>query len=215
MRIPVLIAGFSIALMFGVRAQAAGIMFEVTDQDGHPVANAVVALAPSGQGAGVDAGPAQQIIVDQRNEMFIPLVSVLMRGGSVTFANGDRVRHHVYSFSSIKQFQFILNPGESSAPVKFDKSGVAAIGCNIHDKMVTYVYVADTKWTALTRSDGSGVVASVPKGEYTATIWHPQLKPGMPQPEQAVSVGVQPLNIPLTVALVAQTPMSGHHGSAY
>jgi plastocyanin len=203
-----------LALAASVQAHAASIMFEVTDQDGHPIPNAVVALVASSQ-APADSGPAQQIIVDQRNEMFIPLVSVLTRGGSVIFTNGDRVRHHVYSFSPIKQFQFILNPGENSTPVKFDKSGVAAIGCNIHDKMVTYVYVTDSKWTTLTRSDGSGTIASVPKGEYTATIWHPQLKPGVPSPSQSITVGTQPLNVPLTLPLVAQAHMSGHHEGTY
>src|SRR5437868_3241794 len=92
-------------------AHAASVMFEVADQDGHPVPNAVVALSANGEG---HEASAQQIIVDQRNEMFIPLVSVLRAGGSVVFKNSDRVRHHVYSFSVIKQFQFILNPGDSS-----------------------------------------------------------------------------------------------------
>ena len=195
-------------------AQAASVMFEVADEDGHPVANAVVALSSSAQTA-PEPSSVQQIIVDQRNEIFIPLVSILGRGGSVIFSNSDRVRHHVYSFSPIKQFQFILNPSEISQPVKFDKIGVAAVGCNIHDKMVTYVYVTETKWTALTRGDGSGVIASVPKGDYTVALWHPQLKPGVPPPSQTISVGTQPLNVPVTVQLVAPTTMNGHHGSSY
>ncbi len=215
MRISLLSTGIALALLFAGSARAASVMFEVTDQDGHPAANAVIALTPNGAAVATDLGSAQQIIVDQRNETFIPLVSVLMRGGSVTFTNSDRVRHHVYSFSPVKQFQFILNPSESSAPVKFDKNGVAAIGCNIHDMMVTYVYVTDTKWTALTRSDGSAVIAGVPKGEYSTAIWHPQLKPGVPEPSQTISVANLPLNVPLTVALVAQAPMNGHHGSTY
>jgi plastocyanin len=193
-------------------ACAAGVMFEVTDQDGRPVPNAVVALSTNGEARD---SIAQQIIVDQRNEMFVPLVSVLRVGGSVVFKNSDRVRHHVYSFSAIRQFQFILNPGDSSEAIKFDKTGVAAIGCNIHDKMVTYVYVTDAKWTVLTAADGSGVIAALPKGEYTVSIWHPQLKPGIAVPTQKITVGSQPLSVPLTVPLIGETPAHGHHGSSY
>lgn len=75
-------------------------MFEVVDQDNRPVANAVIALvAKSGAN---EASAAQQLIVDQRKEAFIPLVSVLGRGGSIVFKNSDRVRHHVYSFSPLR-----------------------------------------------------------------------------------------------------------------
>jgi plastocyanin len=211
MRPSLICVALCIALASGP-ARAAGVMFEVVDQDGHPVPNAVVALSAKGEGS---ESPGQQIIIDQRNEMFIPLVSVLHTGGSVVFKNSDRVRHHVYSFSAIKQFQFILNPGDSSEAIKFDKTGVAAIGCNIHDKMVTYVYVTNTKWTALTGADGSGVIASLPKGEYTVSIWHPQLKPGAAPTTQKVTVGSEPVSVSLTVSLVGETPMHGHHGSSY
>lgn len=212
MRSLLLLVGFCLALV-AAPARAAGVMFEVTDQNGHAVTHAVVALVAKG-GPG-EPSAAQQLIVDQRKEAFIPLVSVLGRGGSVVFKNSDRVRHHVYSFASVKQFQLVLNPQESSEPVKFDKVGVVAIGCNIHDNMVTYVYVTDTKWTVLTGSDGSGVIASLPKGEYTVTVWHPRLKPGVATPSQTISVGSQPLSIPLSVPLIATTPMQGHHGSSY
>src|SRR6185436_12517855 len=100
MRPILLLAGICLALL-ARPAHAAGVMFEVSDQDGHPVANAVIALvAKTGP---VEPSAAQQLIVDQRKEAFIPLVSVLGRGGSVVFKNSDRVRHHVYSFSPIRQ----------------------------------------------------------------------------------------------------------------
>jgi plastocyanin len=213
MRTSLLFAGLIVAQLCG-SARAASVMFELTDQDGHPVANAVVALSSSTQ-ASPEPASSQQIIIDQRNETFIPLVSILGHGGAVIFRNSDRVRHHVYSFSPLKQFQLVLNPNESSQPVKFDKTGVVAIGCNIHDRMVTYVYVTDTKWTALTHNDGSGIMPSVPKGDYKVTVWHPQLKPGAAPVTQTVSVGTQPHSIPLTVSIIAATPMHGHHGSGY
>ncbi len=81
-----------------------------------------------------------------------------------------------------------MKPGDRSPAVVFDQPGVAAIGCNIHDQMVTYVFVADTPYTALTGADGHGVVVNVPNGSYRAHVWHPDLKPGRAPPETSVEV---------------------------
>ena len=83
-------------------------------------------------------------MIDQRNETFLPLVTIVRKGGQVIFTNNDTTMHQVYSFSPIKQFDFEIDEGRHSEPVVFDKPGVASIGCNIHDHMITYVYVADT-----------------------------------------------------------------------
>jgi plastocyanin len=214
MRALTLAFGLSLALALPSPAQSAAVMFEVTDQDGRPVPDAVVTVKPA-SAASDDGGTPQQIAIDQRNETFIPLVSIVPRGGSVIVSNSDRVRHHVYSFSPIKQFQMILNPGENSPPVRFEKAGVVAIGCNIHDKMVTYVYVTESRLWALTHSDGSGVIAAVPQGNYIATFWHPRLKPGAAEPTRAITVGAQPVTVPVSIAVTPIQPASHHHGGAY
>src|SRR5215467_8058576 len=117
----------------------------ISDQDGKPVANAVVSLlTESGNGMPAPGSrlPTEKTI-DQRNETFLPLVTIVPKGGRVVFANNDQTTHQVYSFSAVKRFEITLARGETSPPFVFDTAGVAALGCNIHDHMIAYVYVAD------------------------------------------------------------------------
>ena len=185
-----------------------------TDADGRPIANAVVALNPDGAAPPPPSAPDRQVI-DQKNETFIPLVVVLRRGGPVIFRNSDITHHHAYSFSPIKRFELVLEPGEVSQPVEFDIAGVAAIGCNIHDQMVAYVYVSDTPWTALTNADGKAVVTGIPEGSYTAASWHPRLRPGASQPTQHVMIGPGNAAVTVTVPVLPERPTPARHEHEY
>lgn len=159
--------------MLAACGTAAGAKFtaEITDQDGRPVADAVVMLVPEDSG-GASTGPQLDSpwVVDQRDEVFIPFVTIVPRGGSVVFTNNDRTMHQVYSFSETKQFELTLAYEQESDPVVFDRPGVAALGCNIHDHMIAYVFVADSPWTARTGSDGRMQLTDVPAGNYRAQI---------------------------------------------
>jgi plastocyanin len=177
---------------------AADVQALVKDDGGQPVASAVITLTPAdGSGAATAASASATAAtdpalaaatIDQRNETFIPAVVLVARGGAVTFHNADNTRHHVYSFSPVKSFEFVLNPGDASTPVRFDKPGVAAIGCNIHDHMAAFVYVTDSRWSAITDKDGRASFTGVAPGAYVATIWDRRLRPGSAQPTMPVTV---------------------------
>jgi hypothetical protein len=63
-----------------------------------------------------------------------------------------------------------------------------ALGCNIHDQMTAWVFVADTPWFARSGDDGKAAT-DVPAGNYVLRLWHPDLPaPGKPL-EQPLSVG--------------------------
>ena len=169
--------GCILLLATTVDAAAAPLRVQVTDQKGKPVADAVVGAQPSPGAPLPPAPPARTHTIDQVALTFVPYLEVLRPGDKVVFRNGDRTRHHVYSFSAAKAFEFMLNPGQSSTPLLLDRAGVVAVGCNIHDSMITYLYVTQAPWTARTGSDGSAVL-EVPDGSYTLRAWHPRLRPG-------------------------------------
>ena len=58
----------------------------------------------------------------------------------------------------------------------FDKPGVVVLGCNIHDWMVGYVYVADSPYFAVTQADGKVDLRDLPAGDYSVRVWHPGLQ---------------------------------------
>lgn len=186
-RLRVIVVGW---LALTGRVCADNLAVDIVDESGRPEANAVISLVPADQTLPVvNVGPAGAKIIDQHDEMFDPLVTVVQRGGSVTFTNSDKTQHHVYSFAPIKRFQFLLKPGDRSPALVFDQPGVAAIGCNIHDHMVTYVFVADTPYIVQTNASGYGVISNIPKGAYRARAWHPDMKPGKAPAQAMVEVG--------------------------
>jgi|SRR5665213_1004162 len=197
-------------------ALAATVTVDVTDTSGMPAPNAVVSLAPESTTA-MPAHAPQRSIIDQRHETFLPLVVAVRRGGEVVFTNNDVTRHQVYSFSPIKQFQFVIDQGHVSQPVIFDKSGVAAIGCNIHDSMVAFVYVADAPFAVVTDAKGHAAIPDVPDGAYRAQIWHPQMRAAGQMQAHAVTIAGNEAKLSFAVPLAAggMPGMSHMHKSDY
>lgn len=194
-------------------AAASPVHIQISDTAARPAVNAVVALTAQGAPESPSHLPAEAV-VDQRHETFLPLVTLVRKGGRVIFTNNDTTMHQVYSFSSIKQFAFEVDEGRRSEPVVFDKAGVASIGCNIHDHMITYVYVPDTPWAVLTDSKGHAQLADVPAGSYRVDVWHPQLIPGRPPPSATLAV-TGPTKFVLSILLLAVSPAKHVHMGTY
>jgi hypothetical protein len=117
----------------------------------------------------------------QQHKQFVPFVLPVQIGTTVEFPNRDTFRHQVYSFSPAKTFELKLY-GKDAAPavnsVTFDKEGAVALGCNIHDNMLAYIYVVGTPHFSATGSSGEGTIGQLPAGSYAVKVWHPHQKPG-------------------------------------
>jgi plastocyanin len=189
---------------------------EVTDQDNRPVINAVVTLIPDAKSSMPAASTrlATDKTIDQRNETFLPTVTIVPKGGHIVFANNDQTTHQVYSFSAAKQFEITLARGEKSSPIAFDNAGIAALGCNIHDHMIAYAFVAESPWAALTGSDGKASVSDVPPGAYQVQVWHPKFPPGRQPPSLRATLSGDNARMSVNVRLLpAPTATRGHAGS--
>ena len=169
---------------------AAELTVQIVDVHRAPVADAVVTIVlKPGTAAPVVRPPAPETrIIDQKNETFIPYVEILRPGDSIVFHNSDHTRHHVYSFAPARQFEFVLTSGDSSTPLQLDHAGVVAVGCNIHDRMITYLYISDAPWIARSGADGRVAISALPPGDFEVHIWHPQLRPGQPDPLQTLHI---------------------------
>jgi plastocyanin len=169
-------------------ALAGEVHAQVRDKAGKPLADAVVVALPSFKtGAGEGAATAT-IFVDQINKEFVPYVLPVRVGTTVNFPNKDKIRHHVYSFSPAKNFELPLYSGKPAAPVLFDKAGAVVLGCNIHDWMIAYVYVAESPYFAKTGADGQATISDLPAGNYTLRAWHPRLEGKEDATERKVSI---------------------------
>jgi plastocyanin len=151
-------------------------LLTVRDGRGAPVEGAVVMLQASSGTSLASRLVRRDFSVGQLDREFVPKVSIAAVGSRVTFPNRDTVQHSVYSFSKAKSFEIPIYAGESPQVITLDKAGVIAIGCNIHDWMAAYIVVADAPIAELTKADGTVTVSDLPRGKYTARVWHPQLK---------------------------------------
>jgi plastocyanin len=168
---PVMGVAFAVSL---AHAQTGEIAASVTDQQGRPVADAVLVAVPVDGNIRSPQRPYDGSI-DQVDKEFVPRVTIVLAGASVTFPNHDAVRHQVYSFSPAKRFELPLYAGMPAQPIVFDKPGVVVLGCNIHDWMVGYVYVSESPFFAKTGKDGKAVLTKLPPRAYVIRVWHPQL----------------------------------------
>jgi len=173
----VMVAAFAL-LGSAQGAIAADLSLAIHDAAGSAVADAVVYAQP----VGIDAPPARpdaRTTIDQVNKEFVPRVSIVQAGTQVFFPNSDNIRHSIYSFSEAKTFTTKLYSGREAAPVLFDKTGLVVLGCNIHDKMVAWVFIVDTPWFASSGADGVATLKALPNGEYRITTAAPSsaLKP--------------------------------------
>ena len=158
-------------LASGEAAMAAGsIRVRILDRDGGPVPEVVVSArsldAPLERGTGV---PEAQM--NQEALAFDPHILVVTTGSAIAFPNDDDVRHHVYSFSPAKQFNFSIDSRSSHEAIRFDVPGVVTLGCNIHDEMLAYIVVVDTPHFAKTGPDGSVELIGLEAGRYELSIW--------------------------------------------
>lgn len=152
---------------------AAPVAVSVRGPDGRPLAGAVVTLEAPGRAAPAAAGA---YAVEQRDIRFQPHILIVPVGATVAFPNRDKVRHHVYSFSRPKKFELKLYGREEARAVRFDKPGVVALGCNIHDAMSGVVFVAATPWAAQADEGGRVRWGDVPAGPAVLKVWHPSIR---------------------------------------
>src|SRR4029453_2685076 len=188
---------------------AAPLTVRVTDAGGKPVANAVVTLRPAA-GAARPTPVGRGYAVSQKDLQFHPFVLVVPAGATVSFPNLDPTKHHVYSFSPAKRFELKLFARDQSRSVTFDKPGVIALGCNIHDAMTAFIVVADSAWTARTDAQGRVHFADAPTAAGTLTVWHPYLR--APGGTMSRAVGPKEANASFAVRL---RPPPMHDTSGY
>jgi plastocyanin len=165
---------------------AAPLMVRVTDASGKPVRDAVVTLYPAGNAAR-PARATGRFVISQRNLQFHPFITIVPVGADVSFPNLDPTKHHVYSFSAAKKFELKLFARDQSRTVHFDKPGVVALGCNIHDQMSAFIVVTDSAWTARTNAQGLVSFGDAPNAPARVVVWHPYLRAPGGELQQAVA----------------------------
>jgi plastocyanin len=183
---------------------------KISDQFGNPLKNVVVSLTTTDAITGDKLVPA---IMDQIDKQFAPQVLVIQKNQTVFFPNNDDIRHHLYSFSKPKPFEFKMFKGGESKKLTFEHPGIVVLGCNIHDQMVGYIYVTDKQYTVMTNDQG---IAKLPSAGSAVQLWHPRLSANKIERKniQLPSIRLkQPLTITLTLLENVEASSKSKFGS--
>jgi plastocyanin len=135
---------------------------------------AVVYLETAPRGA-FEERPGATVVLDQKNETFVPHVLAITTGTSVEFRNSDRTYHNVFSLSKANSFDLGRYPPGRSKSVRFDHPGIVRVFCEIHSHMNAFILVFAHRHFALTNAQGEYRIEGVPPGTYTVSVWHPVL----------------------------------------
>ncbi|WP_340681030.1 methylamine utilization protein [Paraglaciecola sp.] len=174
---------------------------KLVDQYGKPVLDAVVAIPANTE---TKSSPQKMAVMDQIDKQFLPRVLTITEGQLVSFPNSDDIRHHVYSFSATKPFEIKLFKGAVNSPIQFEKPGIVVLGCNIHDQMIGYIYVAHNEQTFISNPQGN---VEVPDSVSGINIWHADLSTQNTQRDSIDISQLQPSDdgtIHLSLNLVGQ-----------
>jgi plastocyanin len=187
---------------------ATTLSVRVVDSSGRPVRDAVVTLDPATGARAPRSGG--RFVVSQKDLQFHPFLTVVPVGADVSFPNFDPTKHHVYSFSAAKRFELKLFARDQSRTVHFDKPGVVALGCNIHDAMSAFIFVTGTAWTARTNAQGIAAFADAPNAPSRVTVWHPYLRAPGGTVQQAVAAGQHAASFSLRLRAPPAMPMADY-----
>jgi plastocyanin len=143
-----------------------------TAGEGGDPSGAVVSLTPvDSAGRAALKEPSAHAILLQKNKTFSPHVLVIPPGSTVDFPNDDPFFHNVFSLFEGKRFDLGLYESGASRSVKFDRTGVSYIFCNIHPQMSAIVISLGTPYYSIVGSSGEAKIGNVQPGEYLMQVW--------------------------------------------
>jgi plastocyanin len=137
--------------------------------------------------------------MEQRGKTFLPHVLAVRTGTLVDFPNFDPIFHNAFSNYNGQLFDIGLYPPGTSRSVRFGRSGVVRVFCNIHPNMSAVILALDTPYYATTQKDGTYRIDDVPPGEYRLRVFHERATDAtLASLSKVINVGSAPLAMPAT-----------------
>ena len=207
----------ALACLFALPLQSADVVasVSVSGVNGGDPTGAVLSLTPldPAQRDALKEAPVHATLV-QKNKTFSPHVLVIPPGSTVDFPNHDPFFHNVFSLFEGKRFDLGLYESGTSRSVKFDRTGVSYIFCNLHPQMNAIVISLDTPYYAIVGSSGEAKIANVQPGEYLMQVWAEGLtREQMDKLSRRVTINDAPIR--LGVLEIPSTETLAQHKNKY
>ncbi len=108
----------------------------------------------------------------QEDITFSPHVLPVVVGTDVRIHNSDAIMHNVHTRSRKNRPFNKSQLGAMTATVKFKRSEIVAVSCDVHSQMSAYIVVLDNSFFTKLGADGSFMISDVPAGNYQLVAWH-------------------------------------------
>lgn len=141
-------------------------------------------------------GAPTSVEIATEDKQFVPHLIMVPRGSTIGFPNHDPFNHNVFSVSPEGPFDLGLYGRGTTKSVRFDRSGVIKVYCNVHASMRGLVVVQETSLYAQPGADGSFRLEGVPPGDYIVHVWH-ERAPEVTSPLKVTESGAAPLALTL------------------
>jgi plastocyanin len=127
--------------------------------------------------AGVTRGKKAtgDVIVDNRNCVFVGHVSAVAPGDRVRVRNSDPILHNTHGFlGQPTVFNLALPNKDQMIDItkRLQKPGVVRVLCDAHPHMFAWMIVHDSPYVAVTDAAGAFRIGDIPPGTYKVTMWH-------------------------------------------
>jgi hypothetical protein len=104
---------------------------------------------------------------------FQPRVVHVVAGRIVEITNSDSVYHGVFSVSRARAFELGKRGPGSVDSVRFEKSGVVAVRCDVHPDESAFIVVTPNHATVSPDEQGEWRLPKLPAGRYVLRAWAP------------------------------------------
>ena len=138
--------------------------------DGKPLDGVGLVMLYPSSGSYKKRTPKQRV-VEQRNKQFSPRLLAIPPGSTVAFPNFDPFYHNVFSLSTTQPFDIGLYKDGQSRSMKFDKPGLVRLGCNVHARMASFIFVIDAPAYVPVEGTKEFNFKSLAPGKYRAVVW--------------------------------------------
>lgn len=117
--------------------------------------------------------PAQPVVLDQRNCMYVPHVLGVMAGQEIEVVSSDATTHNIHFMpKENRDWNKSQPPGAPPLAVRFEHPEIMIpVHCNEHPWMSAYVGITSNPFYAVSNTEGSFTIQGVPPGDYSISAW--------------------------------------------
>jgi len=120
------------------------------------------------------------VIVDNRNCVFVGHVTAVVPGDRVRVRNSDPILHNTHGFLGQPTVFNLALPTKGQMidiTKRLQKPGVVRVLCDAHPHMFAWMIVHDSPYVTVTDASGAFRIGDVPPGTYKVTMWHAGFRP--------------------------------------